>query len=219
MLARYQSTACSKVRMFLSSSYEEGYGMYAEECPRPEEILWKNIGLIERQGLRSKVLGVLYFLGIVGFLCGFIYIFIRVIYLSEMEEPYKSIVVNVVLLGVVVVALIYRQLMNRVSEMRFPATFTARSMFIITTTILYHLVNYLFVPSLFLWFNPHKRGGILQLTCTQAFNFILVQAILAGYDLMWCCWNKRRRLTEDEERPVGCQLLLHEATQYPRFPI
>ena len=81
------------------------------------------------------------------------------------------------------------------------------------------MVNYLFVPSIFLWLNPTKRGGILQLTYTQAWNFILVQMLLAGYDIVWCCWNKSRKNIEDEDRPLGCQKVLHERIQYPRFPI
>ena len=53
----------------------------------------------------------------------------------------------------------------------------------------------------------------------QVLNFIIFQFIIVGVDLMHCCWNKRLKVVEDESKPYACQLLLHEAIQYPRFPI
>jgi hypothetical protein len=53
----------------------------------------------------------------------------------------------------------------------------------------------------------------------QVLNFILFQFIIVGVDLMHCTWNKRLRQVEDDTKPYACQALLHEAIQYPRFPI
>ena len=53
----------------------------------------------------------------------------------------------------------------------------------------------------------------------QTLNFLIVQFILAGFDLMHCCWNKRLKNIENEDKPIGCQKILHEEIQYPRFPI
>jgi hypothetical protein len=47
----------------------------------------------------------------------------------------------------------------------------------------------------------------------------VVQITLAGFDLMYCCWNRRKGRTENEDKPIGCQMILHEKMQYPRFPI
>lgn len=109
--------------------------------------------------------------------------------------------------------------MNRLADMRYPNTYTSRTMFIVITTVLFHFIFYLFIPSMYLYSNDELRGGILGLISNQAINFIVVQVTLAGFDLMYCCWNRRKAQTENEERPVGCQKILHEKMQYPRFPI
>ena len=38
-------------------------------------------------------------------------------------------------------------------------------------------------------------------------------------DFFHCCWNRGLKEVEDEDNPVGCQKLLHQRIQYPRFPI
>ena len=69
-----------------------------------------------------------------------------------MKEPYRSIVQNVILIFLVVIALSFRGWMNRLSEMRFPNTYTRRTMFIVITTVLFHFVFYLFLPTSYLRF-------------------------------------------------------------------
>ncbi len=100
--------------------------------------------------------------------------------------------------------------MNKLSEMRFPNTYASRALFIVATTVLFHFIFYLFVPSSYLYLNNGLRGGILSLISNQSINFIIVQVTLAGFDLMYCCWNKRKAQTENPDKPVGCQRILHE---------
>lgn len=82
-------------------------------------------------------------------------------------------------------------------------------MFIVITTVLFHFLFYLFVPSLYLRLDHNLRGAVLNLISNQSITFIIVQIILAGFDLMYCCWNRSRNKIEDEDHPIGCQKLLH----------
>lgn len=59
----------------------------------------------------------------------------------------------------------------------------------------------------------------MTLISNQAINFMIVQIIMAGFDLMFCCWNRNLSKVEDENKPIGCQKMLHEKIQFPRFPI
>ena len=79
--------------------------------------------------------------------------------------------------------------------MRFPNTYTRRTMFIVITTVLFHFIFYLFLPTSYLRFEEDMRGSILNLISNQALTFIIVQVILSGFDLMYCCWNRRRATT------------------------
>ena len=164
-------------------------------------------------------MSVLYFFLILVILVLCLYFLLDILYKRHMDEPYHTIVQNVILLFIVVVALTFRGWMNKLSEMRFPNTYTRRTMFIVITTVLFHFIFYLFIPSIYLAFDTDNRGSILTLFSNQAITFIVVQVVLSGMDLMYCCWNRRRKAVEDEDRPVGCQKILHEKIQYPRFPI
>ena len=134
---------------------------------------------------------------------------LEIIYLDSIIEPWDSIIQNTILLILVAVALTFRQLMNKLAEMRFPNTYTSRTMFIVITTVLFHFIFYLILPSFYLRFNVEKRGPVLNLVSNQSITFIIVQIILAGFDLMYCCWNRSRARVEDDSKPIGCQRLLH----------
>ena len=180
--------------MFFSNKFEMDYGTYCESCPQPAEIIWKNIGIVERQSFKVKILSVLYFILILTFLVLVLYFLLDILYKSKMEQPWLTIVQNLILLFLVAVALTFRSWMNRLSEMRFPNTYTRRTMFIVITTVLFHFIFYLFIPSSYLRFSEDMRGSILNLISNQALNFIIVQVVLAGFDMMFCCWSKRRKI-------------------------
>lgn len=109
--------------------------------------------------------------------------------------------------------------MNRLSEMRYPNTYTARSMFIVITTVVFHFIIYLLIPVLYLRFNPEIRGKVLFMFTNQGFTFILTHLIFAAIDLIFCLWSSQRKKVENKEKPVGCQKILHQKIQYNRFPI
>lgn len=70
--------------MFFSNKFEEKHGTYSEKCPRPEEIIWNNIGVIEKQGFKLKVLSVFYFIGILAILVVILSFVLDLIYLKDL---------------------------------------------------------------------------------------------------------------------------------------
>ena len=139
-------------------------------------------------------MSVIYFILILAFLVLVLYFLLDVLYKGHMEQPWLAIVQNIILFFLVAVALTFRSWMNKLSEMRFPNTYTRRTMFIVITTVLFHFIFYLFIPSSYLRFSDNMRGSILNLISNQALTFIIVQIVLAGFDLMFCCWNRRRKI-------------------------
>jgi hypothetical protein len=104
-----------QVKMFFSVAYEQEYGTYCESCPRPNEIIWNNIGIIERQGFKVKLLSIIYFILILLLLVFVLYFLLDIVYRGGMIEPYQSIVQNLVLTLLVIAALAFRGWMNRLS--------------------------------------------------------------------------------------------------------
>lgn len=95
-------------------------------------------------------------------------------------------------------------------------------MFIVVTTVLFHFIYYIVIPTFYLRFNYEKvqdKNKILFIITNQTFNFLVVQFILAYVDFIFCQWNKKLKKVLDEDKPVGCQKILHAQIQYPRFPI
>lgn len=137
-----------------------------------------------------------------------------------LPNPWNMIAANIIMTVMVAMALTFRQFMNRLSEMRMPNTQTSRTMFIVLTTVLFHFIYYIVIPTFYLRFSQKvDKNRTLFIITNQTFNFLLVQFILAGIDLMFCTWNKRLKKVNDETKPIGCQKILHNQIQYPRFPI
>lgn len=109
--------------------------------------------------------------------------------------------------------------MDRLSELRFPNTYTQRTVFIVMTTVVFHYLFYLFIPDLYLVAERDRRGDVLKCMTNQTISFALMQVLLASVDIMFCLWNRTRRAVEDQSRPIGCQKILHARIEYPRYPI
>lgn len=105
--------------------------------------------------------------------------------------------------------------------MRRPTTLTNRTIFIILTTVLFHFIYYIIIPTFYLKFSSSVKdqNKVLFIITNQTFNFLIVQYILAYLDFIYCQWNKKLKVVQDESKPIGCQKILHNLMQYPRFPI
>jgi hypothetical protein len=139
---------------------------------------------------------------------------------KDQTNPLLMIASNIIMIAMVPAALTFRQLMNKLAEMRMPNSQTTRTQFIVITTVFFHFVYYLVVPTAYLMTTPDQESNkVLYIITNQTFNFLIVQFILAGTDINFCTWNLGLKKVKNESRPIGCQKLLHNRIQYPRFPI
>ena len=143
----------------------------------------------------------------------------RILYFDQLVGPIRVVVQNFVLMIATIIAFCFRKCVDMLADMRFPITFTQRTMFIIITTTLLHFIFYLWLPSMYLNFYHDNRGEVLNLMSNQALSAVIVQIILTYLDFFYCCWNKNKKKIEDEDKPYACQKILHQNMQYPRFPI
>jgi hypothetical protein len=103
----------------------------------------------------------------------------------------------VILLIISILSLIFRQIMDKLSELRFPNTYTQRTVFIVMTTIAFHYLFYLFIPNIYLAVEKDRRGDVLKCMTNQTISFALMQILLASLDIMYCLWNRTRKAVED----------------------
>ena len=75
----------------------------------------------------------------------------KIVYRKLFPDPWNTILVYIILTILVIIALTFRQLMDQLSEMRLPNTQTSRTMFIVLTTVLFHFIYYLIIPTIYFW--------------------------------------------------------------------
>ncbi len=144
-----------------------------------------------------KLLSVIYFVFLISFYVGFLYYFMDTLYVQPIIEPLKSIITAFILILIVILGLIFRMLMSKLSNMRNPKTYTTKAIFTIKTTVVFHVIFYLFVPSLYLYFHEPLRGATLSLISSQVVSFIAIQMILSAFDWKFFKWNRARATFED----------------------
>lgn len=104
--------------------------------------------------------------------------------------------------------------------MRRPNTQTSKTLFIVITTVLFHIIYYVIIPTFYLCMSEDADGNkILAIITNSTFNFLIIQFTLASVDMTYCSWSKKLKKVKDEDKPIGCQKMLHSLIQYPRFPI
>ena len=208
-MKKYAMNSFKKTMMLLRSSDHPKDQFFCEECPKPDEIIWKNIGTTERQEQKLTFKSIAWYFVVLALALAILVGISRFIYFDSLTGTLKTALVNIVLLFVAVLIIAWRLIMNQLSEMRFPYTLTKRVMYVIITTVLLHFFFYLWIPSLFLKLFHDYRGSTLNLVSNQAITTVIVQLILVFFDFFYCLWNKRRRIVEDEDKPIGCQKMLH----------
>jgi hypothetical protein len=172
--------------------------MFCEPCPPPNEIIWNHIGLEERQKIKVKILSIIYFFLLLGASYVLLFFCLHLVYRPIFAPIISVILTNIILIFVVIIALTFRVLMNHLSEMRYPNTQTSRSMFIIVTTVLFHFVYYLIIPTIyFVVAEDQLKNKTLLVVTNQTINFLVIQFILAQVDLMYCFWSRRQVKVEN----------------------
>ena len=67
-------------------------------------------------------------------------------------------------------------------------------MFIVLTTVLFHFLYYMIIPTVYFWLAASgEKNKVLEIITNKTFNFLVIQSILVSIDVMHCCWNKRQK--------------------------
>ena len=147
--------------------------------------------------MNLKIRSFVYYLGILFLSVLLLYILSRILYFDRIPGSLRAVIQNIILFIVVIVALGFRLIMDKLADMRFPYTYTSRTMSIVITTVMLHFIFYLWLPSTYLNLYHDNRGSILNLFSNQAITTVVVQIILTSMDLFFCCWNSRKKKIED----------------------
>ena len=121
---------------------------------------------------------------------------------------------------IVALALVFRSFMNKLADMRKPNTKTSRTLFIVSTTVVYHFIYFLIIPTIyFRTADEEERSLKLFSISYQALNFMIVQFLIVAFDLFYCCWDKNRTKILGKGAAGMCQKQVHQALTSPRFAI
>jgi hypothetical protein len=109
--------------------------------------------------------------------------------------------------------------MNKLADMRKSNTQTSRTLFIVSTTVIYHFIYFLIVPTFYFVAAQEDRSKKLFSISYQALNFIIIQLLIAGFDVFYCCWDKKRTKILGKGKKGLCQREMHKVLTTPRFII
>lgn len=116
----------------------------------------------------------------------------------------------------------FRMYMEVLAQRRFPKTYLDQSKFVLATTVMFHLVFYLVVPTIFFAIpNGINQSIKLYALSQQAQTFILVQLVLSWVDFVFRMWRvkKIRALSDQREAFKYPQEYLHQRVEYREFPL
>lgn len=129
----------------------------------------------------------------------------------------------VVGIALFVLAFTYRVIMQKLSLVRRPNTFLSQSKFIVFTTVMFHILFYLYIPAIF-YTETHivySKSEKLKTLFFQVFIFMFFSLIIALVDARYRIFASQRKkyLSQVNEAHKVCQKKLHEILTYPSFPI
>ena len=195
--------------------------MYVTTAPLLEDAIWSNIGEESAQKTKMKVVTFLLMLVILGIS----YVVLHFGMVMADKEDRKTINASekfwstFIALLIVALALIFRAFMNKLADMRRPNTQTSRTLFIVSATVIYHFIYFLILPTLYFVAADEQRSRKLYSISYQALNFLVVQLLIAGFDLFYCCWDRGRNKIFSKGREGLCQKEMHKVLTSPRFAL
>lgn len=119
-------------------------------------------------------------------------------------------------------SILFRMYMEVLAERRHPKTYLESSKFVLATTVMFHLIFYLLIPTLFFVIDNGINQSIkLYALSQQAQIFILIQMVMSSIDFVFRMWRvkKIRALSDQREAFKYPQQYLHERVQYREFPL
>lgn len=196
--------------------------MFADKMHEPGEIMWKYAG--ESSVAKTKVriwttlISLAYLLLCYGVLAA------PLLKANDAKEVSVGMIWNVVVGCILfVLSLTYRIIMQKLALVRRPNTFLSKSKFVVFTTVMFHMLFYLYIPAIFYTETHITYSKTLKLRTLffQVFIFLLFSFLIAVADVKYRVFAARRRkyLSQVSESHRVCQKKLHDILTFPSFPI
>jgi hypothetical protein len=87
----------------------------------------------------------------------------------------------------------FRMYMEVLAERRYPKTYLEHSKFVLATTVMFHLIFYLLIPTIFFVSDNNINQSIkLYTLAQQAQTFIIIQLLLSWLDFVFRMWRVKK---------------------------
>lgn len=196
--------------------------MFADKMHEPGEIMWKYVG--ESSVAKTKVriwttlISIAYLIVCYGILV------VPLVRANDAKMVQTGMIWNVIV-GIIlfIMNITYRVIMQKLSLVRRPNTFLSKSKFVVFTTVMFHMLFYLYIPAIFYTQTHSTFGKTMKLKTLffQVFMFLLFSLIIGLVDVNYRIFSSRRKkyLSQVSESHQVCQKKLHDIVTYPSFPI
>ncbi len=134
----------------------------------------------------------------------------------------QKIIPVITSLVLVAMSILFRVYMTYLASKRNPKDQMQRAKFILVTTVFFHFVFYLIIPTLFFTFGSGLTKTLkLYVISEQARTFIIIQTLLAIIDLSYRTWKRKKTkcLSDQREGFKFNQHMLHQTVQYRDYPL
>lgn len=112
--------------------------------------------------------------------------------------------------------------MASTNKKRNPLNEYEASLFVLNSSMIFHIVFYIIIPSLFFFINDGIDTTVkLYVISQQARTFIIMQMILCFIDIPYRVWKNRKTsvLGDQREGFKYNQKMLHKVVEYKDFPL
>jgi uncharacterized membrane protein YagU involved in acid resistance len=133
---------------------------------------------------------------------------------NDTPNPLIGFIWNVVsATALFILDMIYKRTVDALTEQRRPNTYLSRSVFVVLTTVLFHLLFYLYLPGVYYAISSEKFTSslILKTLFFQVTIFVIFSVVIATLDLRYFIFKRRmnKHLSNTETAYKYCQKQLH----------
>jgi hypothetical protein len=196
--------------------------IFVSHMPDIQETLWRNLGENHTAKMKSKITTFITCIVLI-VLCYVLFYyplkFSLASHSSEAIHPNAHLTLaekflpNVIALLMMAISVGFRMYMEVLGEQRHPKTYLEQSKFVLLTTVMFHLIFYLVVPTIFFVLpNGINQSVKLYAMADQSQTFIIIQLIMSWVDFVFRMWRvkKIRALSDSREAFKFPQKYLHE---------
>lgn len=210
----------NNVKKLLTGTKSEG--MFADKMHEPGEMIWKFVG--ESSVFKTKVRILTSVISLVFLAACYGLLVAPLLQANHAKEVEAGLIWNFVVAFILfIMSVSYRMIMEKLSITRKPNTYLSKSKFVVITTVMFHMMFYLYIPAIFY---VETQSGFLQAAklkslFIQVFVFLFFSFLIALADVRYriFAYNRKKHLSRVSESHQVCQKKLHDLVTFPSFPI